>query len=69
MNCKCVRRRGWEVRRLLPSRKISESQKTRLERQEPVQVMVEPEEKDLKKATTASNSAVRSSRVNTELER
>lgn len=31
--------------------------------------MVEPEEKDLKKATTASNSAVRSSRVNTELER
>lgn len=31
--------------------------------------MVETEEKDLKKATTASNSTVRSSRVNTELER
>lgn len=68
MNCKCVRR-GWEVRRLLPSRKISESQQTRLERQEPVQVMVEPEEKDLQKATTTSNSTGRSRRVNTELER
>lgn len=51
INCNCgEQKRGWEVGRLLQRRKISERT---VERQEPVQVMEDAEEKGLKKATTA----------------